>query len=222
MDATDGLSTGTRDGPVIVQRMNDILRDEIQGGALANIASATRAWSAHRRDLVLPEVTRRLATEFSGLLGTVLDLIAPIPQPAADSHVPPTSQTRPHPRAEQPVESVPVLRAGAPGEPGGRAEIRTAVTNDGPDPVEVGFLCSDLVAEPRGRIAAACLRFLPARLDVPPGAVADLVIDLHVPQDARPGLYHSLLHTTDRGGSPALLMFRIGLQGHHAEAAVVT
>jgi hypothetical protein len=221
MDATDGLSTGTRDGPVIVQRMNDILRDEIQGGALANIASATRAWSAHRRDLVLPEVTRRLATEVSGLLGTVLDLIAP-PQLAADSHVPPLSQARPHPRAEQPVESVPVLRAPFPGAPGGRAEIRTAVMNDGPDPVEIGFLCSELVAEPRGRIAAACLRFLPARLDVPPGAVADLVIDLHVPEDARPGLYHSLLHTTDRGGSPALLMFRIGLQDHHEKAAVVT
>jgi hypothetical protein len=205
---------------VIVQRMNDILRDEIQGGALANIAAATRAWSAHRRDLVLPEVTRRLATEFSGLLGTVLDLIAPIPQPASEPHIPPTSNPSSHPRAEH-VDSVPVLRARRPGTPGGRAEIRTAVMNDGPTPVEVGFLPSDLVAEPWGHIAAACLRFVPARLDVPPGAVADVLIDLQVPQDARPGLYHSLLHTTERGGSSALLMFRIGLQDHHEEAAVV-
>jgi hypothetical protein len=220
MDTTDGLSTGTRDGPVITQRMNDILRDEIQGGALANIAAATRAWSAHRRDLVLPEVTRRLATEFSGLLGTVLDLIAPVPQPDLDRHVPRTSHARSHPRAGH-VDSVPVLRARRAGVPGGRAEIRTAVANDGPTSVEVGFLPSDLVAEPRGHIAAACLRFLPARLDVPPGAVADLVIDLHVPEDARPGLYHSLLHTTDRGGSPALLMFQIGLHDHQ-EAAVAT
>jgi hypothetical protein len=216
MDATYGLATGTRDGPVIAQRMNDILRGEIQGGALDNIASATRAWSAHRRDLVLPEVTRRLATEFSGLLGTVLDLIAPAPQPAADPSVPPFAQPRPDPPAEQPVESVPVLRARRPGAPGGRAEIRTAVVNDGPTPVEIGFLCSDLVAEPRGHIAAACLRFLPARLDLPPGGVADLAIDLHVPEDAMPGVYHSLLHTTDLGGGPALLMFRVGRQ----EAAV--
>ena len=99
--------------------------------------------------------------------------------------------------------------------------IRTAVVNDGPTPVEIGFLCSDLVAEPRGRIAAACLRFRPARLDVPPGAAADLVIDLHVPHDARPGVYHSLLHTTDRGGAPALLMFRVGHQDDQ-EAAVAT
>ena len=222
MDATDRSATEARDGPVIAQRMNDILRAEIQGGALANIAAATRAWSAHTRDLALPEVTRRLATEFSGLLGTVLDLIAPIPQPAADQHGPAASRIPPQPPAEQPVASVPVLRARRPGAPGGRAEIRTAVVNDGPTPVEIGFLCSDLVAEPRGRIAAACLRFQPARLEMPAGAVADLVIDLHVPQDARPGLYHSLLNTTDRGGSPALLMFRIGRQDHHAEAAVVT
>jgi hypothetical protein len=44
--------------------------------------------------------------------------------------------------------------------------------------------------------------------------VADLVIDLHVPQDAAPGLYHALLRTTDRGGLPALLMFRVGLENH--------
>jgi hypothetical protein len=219
MDATYGSVTEARHGPVIAERMNDILRAEIQGGALANIAASTRAWSAYRRDLALPDVTRRLVTEFSGILGAVLDLIAPIPRPATDPHGPPVSRPLPPPRAEQPVASVPVLRARRPGAPGGRAEIRTAVVNDGPTPVEIGFFCSDLVAEPRGHIAAACLRFRPARLDVPPGAVADLVIDLDVPQDARPGLYHSLLNTTDRGGSPALLMFLVGRQDHQ-EAAV--
>src|ERR687889_728756 len=103
MDATYGSARGARSGPAIAQRMNDILRDEIQGGALANIATATRAWSAHRGDLVLPEATRRLATEVTGLLGTVLDLVAPMAGPAADSPAPPAS------RAEQSVESVPVL-----------------------------------------------------------------------------------------------------------------
>jgi hypothetical protein len=214
MHATYGPGTGTRDGPVIAQRMKDILRDEIQGGALANIASATRAWSAHHGDLALSEATRRLATEFSGLLGTVLDLIAPISRPAADWPVPPAPWTPPPPRTEQLVQSVPVLCAKRPAAPGGRAEIRTAVMNDGSTRVEVGFFCSDLVADTRGRIAATCLRFRPARLDVPPGAVADLVIDMDVPPDAEPGLYHSLVHTTDRGGSPALLMFRVDLEDH--------
>jgi len=210
MDVTYGPARGTRDGPDIAQRMDDILRDEIRGGALANIASATRVWSAHRRDLVLPEATRLLATEFGGLLGTVLDLIAPISRPTAGSPAPRASNPEPRPSVARPLESVSVLRATRPGAPGGTAEIRTAVMNDGPARVEIGFLCSDLVAEPKGRIAAACLRFQPAWLDVPPGAVADLVIDLHVPQDAAPGLYHSLLRTTDRGGAPALLMFGVG------------
>lgn len=208
MEATSGPATGTWDGPDIAQRMTDILRNEIRGGALANIASATRAWSAHRRDLVLPEATRRLATEFTGLVGAVLDLIAPLARPAADPPVPPAS------RAEPSVESVPVLRARRPGLPGGRVEIRTAVTNDGPTRVRIGFLWTDLVAEPRSRIAAASLRFQPASLDVSPGAVADVVIDLDVPQDAVPGLYHSFLRTTDRGGSAALLMFRVGHPDH--------
>ena len=172
MDATCGPATGTRDGPDIAQRMSGILRDEIQGGALANIASAARAWSMNRRDLVFPEATRRLATELGGLLGTVLDLIAPTSCQAADSPAPPTSRTRPQPQAEQADESVPVLRARRPGAPGGRTEIRTSVVNEGPSPVEIGFLLSDLVAEPQGRIAAACLRFQPPRVDVPPGAVA--------------------------------------------------
>jgi hypothetical protein len=208
MEGTYGSATATRDRPLVARRMDAILRDEIQAGALANIASATRAWADHRRDLALPEATRRLATEFGGLVGTVLDLVAPMARPAADAPAPPAS------RAEQPVESVPVLRARRPGIPGGRVEIRTAVTNEGATPVQIGFRWTDLVAEPRSRIAAASLRCEPARLDVPPGATADLVIDLDVPRDAAPGLYHSLLRTTDRGGSPALLMFRVGLQDH--------
>jgi hypothetical protein len=206
MEPTYGSATGMRDLPVIAQRMDAILRDEIQGGALANIASATRTWAVHRGDLALPEATRRLATEVSGVLGTVLDLIAPMTLPAADPPAPPASG------AEHPVESVPVLRARRPGVPGGRAEIRTAVANDGAAPVEIGFRWSDLVGEQGGRIAAACLRFQPARLSVPPGALADLVIDLDVPRDTVPGLYHSLLRTTDRGGSAAVLVFRVGSQ----------
>jgi hypothetical protein len=88
MDTTYGPVAGTPDRPVIAQRMYDILRDEIQRGALANIAAATDAWSIHRRDLAGPAATRRLATEFGGLLGTVLDPIAPISRGATDSAAP--------------------------------------------------------------------------------------------------------------------------------------
>ncbi|MBB3084086.1 hypothetical protein [Geodermatophilus sabuli] len=192
--------------------MDAILRDEIAGGALANIAAASRLRSPQLRDLVVPEMTRRLATEVGGLLDTVLDLLAPLPRPpAASSPPPPAEQDRaPEPR-RQAVEHVPVLRAPCPVPPGGTAEIRTGLQNDGATPVEVGLLCSDLVAEPDGRIRAACLRLPPGRVRVPPGALVDLAIGLEVPDDARPGLYHGLVQSTQPGGLRALVVFPVGL-----------
>lgn len=58
--------TPHRRGPpcmcTIAKRAHAILDDEIAADALANIAAAIRAWSAHRCDLMLPEVTRRPST----------------------------------------------------------------------------------------------------------------------------------------------------------------
>src|SRR6478672_13063453 len=71
------------------ERAAAILRDEIEHGALANIAAASQVWSTHRRDLVIPEATRRLAAEFGGLLDTVLDLLTPPPRSTAASSLPP-------------------------------------------------------------------------------------------------------------------------------------
>jgi hypothetical protein len=84
--------------------------------------------------------------------------------------------------------------------------------NDGPTPAEVGFVWSDLVAEPGGRIHAGCLRLLPSRVRIPAGACVDLAIGLEVPDDARPGLYHALLQATERMGLRALLTFPVGLE----------
>ena len=71
------------------ERAAAILRDEIEQGALANIAAASQVWSRHHRDLLIPEATRRLAAEFGGLLDTVLDLLTPPPRSAATSSLPP-------------------------------------------------------------------------------------------------------------------------------------
>ena len=121
-------------------------------------------------------------------------------------------------------DSVPVLRGLCAGAPGDVVEIHTALRNDGPTSVEVGFRRSDLVAEPDGHIPAEYLRLRPGRLTVPPGAVADLVIDLRVPDGARPGLYHSLLESTDGDDVRALLLFRVGREdrgaAHSTRAAV--
>jgi len=195
------------------ERAAAILRDEIEHGALANVAAASQAWSTYHRDLLTPEAARRLVAEFGGLLDTVLDLLTPSQRSAVASSPPPAAA--PDYAADQrrqTIEPLPVLRARASVPPGGAAEIRTRLQNDGPAPVEVGFVWSDLVAEPDGRIQAGCLRLLPGRVRVPPGACADLAIGLAVPDDARPGLYHALLQATDRVGLRALLTFPVGLE----------
>ena len=196
------------------ERAAAILRDEIEQGALANIAAASQVWSTHHRGLLIPEATRRLAAEFGGLLDTVLDLVAPPPQsPAVSSLESPAAM--PDYAAEegrQTIEPLPVLRARRSVPPGGAAEIRTRLRNDGPTPAEVGFVWSDLVAEPDGRIHPGCLRLLPGRVRVPAGACVDLAIGLEVPNDARPGLYHALLQATEPVGLRALLTFPVGLE----------
>jgi hypothetical protein len=201
------VGTGT-----LGERAAAILRDEIEHGALANIAAASQVWSAHHRDLLIPEATRRLAAEFGGVLDTVLDLLTP-PWSAAFSPLsPPAAMPDAADQERQTIEPMPVLRARRSVPPGGAAEIHTRLRNDGPTPAEVGFVWSDLVAEPDGRIHAGCLRLVPARVRIPPGACVDLAIGLEVPDDARPGLYHALLQATERVGLRALLTFPVGLE----------
>jgi hypothetical protein len=196
------------------ERAAAILRDEIEHGALANIAAASQVWSTHHRDLLIPEATRRLAAEFGGLLDTVLDLLTPPPRPAGAASLPPPIAMPDYAadQGRQTIEPLPVLRALRSVPLGGAAEIHTRLRNDGPTPAEVGFVWSDLVAEPDGRIHAGCLRLLPGRVRVTPGACVDLAIGLRVPDDARPGLYHALLQATERVGLRALLTFPVGLE----------
>jgi hypothetical protein len=201
------------DRATLGERAATILRDEIEHGALANIAAASQVWSTHRRDLLIPEATRLLGAEFGGLLDTVLDLLTP-PRSAAASSLPPPVAMPDYAAGQgrQTIESLPVLRALRSAPLGGAAEIHTRLRNDGPTPAEVGFVWSDLVAEPDGRIDAGCLRLLPGRVRVPPGACIDLAIGLEVPDDARPGLYHALLQATEPVGLRALLTFPVGLE----------
>jgi len=129
------------------ERAAAILRDEIEHGALANVAAASQAWSTYHRDLLTPEAARRLVAEFGGLLDTVLDLLTPSQRSAVASSPPPAAA--PDYAADQrrqTIEPLPVLRARASVPPGGAAEIRTRLQNDGPAPVEVGFVWSDLVS----------------------------------------------------------------------------
>jgi hypothetical protein len=195
------------------ERAAAILRDEIEHGALANVAAASQVWSTHHRDLLTPEATRRLAAEFGGLLDTVLDLLTPPPRSAAGASPPPPAAMPDYAvdQGRQTIEPLPVLRARRPAPLGGVAEIHTRLRNDSPTLAEVGFVWSDLVAEPDGRIHAGCLRLLPGRVRIPPGACVDLAIGLKVPDDAQPGLYHALLQATERAGLRALLAFPVGL-----------
>src|SRR5690349_24532352 len=136
------------DTATLGERAATILRDEIEHGALANIAAASQVWSTHRRDLLAPEATRRLAAEFGGLLDTVLDLLTRPPRTAASLQQPPGAVLDiAAERGRQTIEPLPVLRARRSVPPGGAGEIHTGLRNDGPTPVEVGFVWSDLVAE---------------------------------------------------------------------------
>jgi hypothetical protein len=204
MNAGSTVVTPDRDPPTLAERATAILRDEMANGALANVAAASRVWPAPRLDLITPEATRRLLAELGGLLDTVLDLLAP-PPPAAV----PAPAAGP---GRQATEPLPVLRARRSVPPGEAAEIHTGLRNDGPTPVDVGFVWSDLVAEPDGRIHAGRLRLVPGRVRIPPGDLAGLAIGLDVPNDARPGLYHALLQATEPAGLRALLTFPVGLE----------
>jgi hypothetical protein len=188
------------------------LRDEIANGALANIAAASNVWPTQRRDLITPEATRRVPAGLGGLLDTVLELLAPPPRSSAASALPPPAAVPgPAPDGGQHIiDALPVLRAKSSAPPGSAAEIHTRLRNDGPTCVEVGFMWSDLVAEPDGRIDATRLRLLPGRVRVPAGAFVGLTIGLDVPDDARPGIYSALLQATGRLGLRALLTFPVG------------
>lgn len=203
-----GLDWGT---PTLADRATAILRDEIANGALANITAASQGWTAHRRGLFTSELTRGLEAEFLGLRDAVLDLLVPQRRPT----VAPLSRSTAWPdqveeRAQSDIEPLPVLRAVRSVPPGGVAEIHTGLRNDGPTPVQMDFVWSDLVAEPDGRIQAGCLRLLPGRVRVPAGGLVDLAIGLDVPNDARPGLYRTLLEATEPPGLRALLTFPVG------------
>jgi len=200
--------------PTLAERATAILRDEMANGALANIAAASQGWTAHRRGLITPAVTRGLEAEFLGLRDAVLDLIAPPRRPTAAPLSRPAAWSdqaveRPQPK----IEALPVvLRAVRSVPPGGAAEIHTGLRNEGPTPVQMGFVWSDLVAEPDGRIPAGCLRLPTGRVRVPAGGLVDLAIGLDVPNDALPGLYRTLLEATEPLGLRALLTFPVGVE----------
>ena len=204
------LDRGT---PTLAERATAILRDEIANGALANITAASQGWTAHGRGLLIPEMARGLEAEFLGLRDAVLDLIAPQRRStAAPLSRPAASPDQAVDRAQPKIEPLPVLRAVRSVPPGDAAEIHTGLRNDGPTPVQMGFVWSDLVAEPDGRIQAGCLRLLPGRVRVPAGGLVDLAIGLDVPNDARPGLYRTLLEATEPLGLRALLTFPVGFE----------
>lgn len=212
MNGTSSVATRGGRTPTVAERANAILLEEIAGGALANVAAARRAWSAPRRDVLLPDLTRRFAADVGGLLETVLELMAP--RPLTGSWAPPSAGPNSAPTGgRRDGEAVPVLRARRPAGPGGAAEIRTSVENDGPSPVEVGFLWSDLVADSDGRIPAGFLRLAPGRVRVAPGTAVVLTIGLDVPRGARPGVYRGLLQATEPVGLRAVLTFPVAADG---------
>jgi hypothetical protein len=196
--------------PTIVERATAILRDEIAGGALSNIAESTRVWAENRRGLFSSQVIPRMRADLEALLEPVLDLLAP--PTTVDPRVEPAVTGPGNERTSGPhsIDAFPVLRSPRSGSPGHAAEIRTHLRNDGPRAVEVGFVCSDLINEAARRIPGDCVWLHPRQPLVPPGGVVELVIGLDVPVDAIPGLYHALLQATELPELGAVLKFPVG------------
>jgi hypothetical protein len=200
MFAASPVVTSGQRVPLLAERAAAILRDEIGNGALANIASARQRWPAVRRDLVAAATSPRIA-DVSGLISDVLDLVVPSAAARSDGA----------PSAQRAVEDPPVFTAQRVVPPGETAVIRTGLQNDGPNVVEAGFLWSDLMAAPKGRIAAIHLRFSPSQVRLLPGASVDLTAVLDVPFGAPAGLYRVLVQATENVGLFAMLTFPVGV-----------
>jgi hypothetical protein len=183
-----------RTAPSLAQRAAAILRAEVADGALDNIGVSERRWSAARHDLLATAAARPPGDQVEQLVRDVLDLVAPAAQPL--------------PRhAAQPL---PALRATDAVRPGGTAVVSTTLQNDHPNDIDVGFTCSDLVAEPGHRIAASRLRMVPERLRIPAGRSADLAIILDAPDDTPVGTYRALLQAVGNPALFAVLTFPVG------------
>jgi hypothetical protein len=204
MPAASPVVTSDHAVPPLAERAAAILRDEIRNGALGNIATAHQRWPAVYRDLVAAAASPR-AAGVGGLIGDVLDLLAP-PSPAGRDGSAPSP-----PPAAPALPPVPVLTAPRAAPPGGTSVIRAGLQNDGPDAVEVAFAWSDLVAAPDNRIAASRLRLSADRARVRPGEALELTIVLDVPREARAGLYRVVVQTTADLGPCALLTFPVGI-----------
>ena len=145
------LDRGT---PTLAERATAILRDEIANGALANIAAASQGWTAHRRGLITPEMTRGLEAEFVGLRDAVLDLIAPPATVDGRTTSRPAARTdQAVERAQPKIEPLPSCCARcAACLPAAQQKFTLACGTTALLPFEMGFVWSDLVAEPDGRI----------------------------------------------------------------------
>jgi hypothetical protein len=146
------------------------------------------------------EAVRRLNAEVGDVLETILDLLAPRTYSAvvyrAASY-------------QDPPASVAALRAGSV-MPGQTGEIRTGLRNDSGQPVDLSFVCSDLVGDAGQRIAADRIQLQPNRVRLEPDGLVRLTIALEVPANASPGLYRALLQASSLESLRALVTFPVG------------
>jgi hypothetical protein len=198
----------------IGERAAAILRDEIEHGALANIAAASQVWSTHHRDLLIPEATRRLTAEFGGLLDTVLDLLAPPPRSAAASSLPPPVAMPDHGAGSRAANdrALPVLRARRSRPLGGAAEIHTRLQNDGPTLLRSALCGAIWSPNPMAASMRAAFGSCPAEYESRPALASTSRLVWRCPTTREPGLYHALLQATEPVGLRALLTFPVGLE----------
>jgi hypothetical protein len=108
---------------------------------------------------------------------------------------------------------MPVLRASLPIAPGARVTVPAVLRNDDRGPIELEFVCGDLVSDSGERIPSHCITIAPSHLRLAPTSDAHLVIDLEVPTHAQPGVYRAELRSTTVADVCAVVMVTIARSG---------
>lgn len=115
----------------------------------------------------------------------------------------------PHDDAAQAVEPAPVVGPCTPTLAGTAAQVRIALCNEDSAPVQLSFLSTGLIGDSGASIGAAHIAFQPARLDLAPGAQAELIVVVQVPAQTHPGVYSGLIRASQLDYLHAVLVIQV-------------
>lgn len=107
------------------------------------------------------------------------------------------------------VDPAPVVGSCMPVMAGTATQILIALCNEDATPACLSFLSTGLVGESGATISAANISFQPSRLDLQPGAHAELFVIVQVPSQTHPGVYSGLIRASQLDYLHAVLVIEV-------------